>query len=100
MSILINKDTKVLVQGITGREGSFHARQMLEYGTRLVGGVTPGKGGKTRTVPVIGESTTVSIFIASITNRGLFFFTASPTFTSTFEIRLGDGALPRNTPQW
>jgi succinyl-CoA synthetase alpha subunit len=45
MSILINKDTKVIVQGITGDAGSFHAKQMIEYGTRIVGGVTPGKGG-------------------------------------------------------
>jgi succinyl-CoA synthetase alpha subunit len=46
MSILIDKKTRVLVQGITGREGMFHAAQMLEYGTRLVAGVTPGKGGE------------------------------------------------------
>ena len=46
MAILINKNTKVIVQGITGREGSFHAEQMLSYGARVVGGVTPGKGGK------------------------------------------------------
>lgn len=45
MSILINKDTKVVVQGITGRDGSFHAAKMKEYGTRLVAGVSPGKGG-------------------------------------------------------
>ena len=45
MSILVNNDTKVLCQGITGSAGSFHAKQMLEYGTKLVGGVTPGKGG-------------------------------------------------------
>lgn len=45
MSILIKKDTKVIVQGITGQAGSFHARQMKEYGTQVVGGVTPGKGG-------------------------------------------------------
>ena len=45
MSILVNKDTKVIVQGITGGAGSFHATQMLEYGTKIVGGVTPGKGG-------------------------------------------------------
>jgi succinyl-CoA synthetase alpha subunit len=47
MSILINKDTRVLVQGITGREGEFHTRQMLDYGTQVVAGVTPGKGGQT-----------------------------------------------------
>jgi len=45
MGILVDKNTKVLVQGITGREGSFHTKLMLEYGTRIVGGVTPGKGG-------------------------------------------------------
>ena len=45
MSILIDKSTKVLVQGITGSEGSFHSEQMLEYGTDIVAGVTPGKGG-------------------------------------------------------
>ncbi len=45
MSILVNKDSRVLVQGITGSEGSFHAGQMIEYGTNVVGGVTPGKGG-------------------------------------------------------
>ncbi|MCS6771541.1 MAG: succinate--CoA ligase subunit alpha [Kiritimatiellae bacterium] len=46
MSILIDSTTRVLVQGITGRDGSFHAKGMLEYGTKVVGGVTPGKGGE------------------------------------------------------
>ena len=54
MSIWINSETRLVVQGITGREGSFHARQMIEYGTNVVAGVTPGKGGQLfdRTVPV------------------------------------------------
>jgi len=53
MSILINKDTMVVCQGITGQAGSFHAERMLEYGTKLVAGVTPGKGGTTHQgVPV------------------------------------------------
>ncbi|MFQ5746487.1 MAG: succinate--CoA ligase subunit alpha [Gemmatimonadota bacterium] len=46
MSIFIDQDTRLVVQGITGRDGSFHARQMMEYGTRVVAGVTPGKGGR------------------------------------------------------
>lgn len=47
MSILVNKETKVIVQGFTGKEGTFHAEQCLAYGTKIVGGVTPGKGGQT-----------------------------------------------------
>lgn len=45
MSVLVNKNSRIIVQGFTGKEGSFHAEQMIEYGTNLVGGVTPGKGG-------------------------------------------------------
>ncbi|MEO0118569.1 MAG: succinate--CoA ligase subunit alpha, partial [candidate division WOR-3 bacterium] len=46
MSILINKDTKVLVQGITGRDGQFHTQRMINFGTKILAGVTPGKGGQ------------------------------------------------------
>ncbi|MBN2620836.1 succinate--CoA ligase subunit alpha [candidate division WOR-3 bacterium] len=56
MSILVNNDTKVVVQGITGRDGSFHTSQMIKYGTKVVAGVTPGKGGqKLENVPVFNS---------------------------------------------
>jgi len=48
MAILVNKDTRVIVQGLTGREGTFHAKASAAYGTKIVGGVTPGKGGTTK----------------------------------------------------
>jgi len=56
MSILVDEQTRVMVQGITGRDGSFHTGAMLEYGTKVVAGVTPGKGGrKVGTIPVFDK---------------------------------------------
>src|SRR5260221_14724170 len=58
MSVLVNEKTRVVVQGFTGREGTFHAEQMIEYGTKVVAGVTPGKGGnKHLGVPVFNTVT-------------------------------------------
>src|ERR1700716_1869528 len=60
MSILVDKDTRLVVQGLTGKEGTFHSKQMVKYGTNVVGGVTPGKGGTTHEgIPVfntVGEA--------------------------------------------
>ena len=54
MSILVNKDSKIMVQGLTGRQGSFHAQQCIDYGTQIVAGVTPGRGGEEHIgVPVL-----------------------------------------------
>ncbi|MCL4791277.1 MAG: succinate--CoA ligase subunit alpha, partial [Gammaproteobacteria bacterium] len=47
MSILVNKNSRIICQGLTGRQGSFHAQQCIEYGTQIVAGVTPGRGGET-----------------------------------------------------
>ncbi|HEY3817870.1 MAG TPA: succinate--CoA ligase subunit alpha [Polyangiaceae bacterium] len=62
MSVLVDKDTRLLVQGITGSAGGFHAKQMLEYGTQLVGGVTPGRGGEKFEAPVEAGKTSVPVF--------------------------------------
>ena len=91
MSVLVGKNTRVLVQGLTGREGSFHAQQMLDYGTRVVGGVTPGKGGtKHLDVPVFN---TVSEAVnATGANASVIF--VPPPFAADAIFEATDAGLP------
>ena len=91
MSVLVNENTKVIVQGITGGEGSFHAKQMLEYGTQVVGGVTPGKGGQNfEGVPVFD---TVSDAVAETGANASVIF-VPPPFAGDAIMEAADAALP------
>lgn len=84
MSILIDDNTKVIVQGITGRDGSFHTKQMIEYGTKIVGGVTPGKGGqKLEGVPVF--NTVEEALINTEANCSIIFVPAKMASDAIFE---------------
>lgn len=84
MSIIIDKNTRLIVQGITGREGSFHAEQMIEYGTNVVAGVTPGKGGQTvHGVPVF--NTVKEAVEETDANATVIFVPAKFTAESVFE---------------
>ena len=94
MSILIDKNTRVLVQGVTGREGEFHTRQMLDYGTNVVAGVTPGKGGQfiehgDETVPVFN---TVKEAVA-MTNADTSVIFVPPPFGSDAIFEAVDGGI-------
>lgn len=91
MSILVDKNTRLLVQGITGREGSFHARQCREYGTKVVAGVTPGKGGtEHETVPVY--NTVREAVKATGANVSVIF--VPPPFAADAILEAVDAGLP------
>jgi succinyl-CoA synthetase alpha subunit len=91
VSILVDQNTRVIVQGLTGREGSFHAQQMIEYGTRVVGGVTPGKGGsKHLDVPVF--NTVAEAVGETGANASVIF--VPPPFAADAILEAGDAGLP------
>ena len=91
MSVLVDNKTRVVVQGLTGREGSFHAGQMLEYGTKVVAGVTPGKGGtKHLSVPVF--DTVEQAVRATGANASVVF--VPPAFAADAVMEAADAGLP------
>ena len=92
MSIFIDKKTRLLVQGITGRDGSFHAKQMIEYGTQVVGGVTPGKGGQKfeGTVPIFN---TVAEAVKA-TNADATVIYVPPPFAADAMMEAADAGIP------
>jgi len=91
MTVLIDKNTRVIVQGLTGREGSFHAQQMIEYGTKVVGGVTPGKGGtKHLGVPVF--NTVADAALETRANASVIF--VPPPFAADAILEGIDAELP------
>jgi len=91
MSILVDKNTRVIVQGLTGREGSFHAQQMLDYGTKVVGGVTPGKGGtKHLGAPVF--NTVAEAVRETGVNASVIF--VPPPFAADAILEAADAGLP------
>ncbi len=91
MSILINKDTRLIVQGITGTEGTFHTKQMIEYGTNVVGGVTPGKGGTTHEgVPVFNTMKEA----VKETNANASVIYVPPPFAADAIMEAADAGLP------
>jgi len=91
MSVLVNEKTKLIVQGITGREGTFHTEQMIEYGTKVVGGVTPGKGGSVHLgVPVF--NTVAEAARETGANASVIF--VPPPFAADAILEAADAGLP------
>ena len=72
MSVLVNKNSKIIVQGFTGSEGTFHATQMIEYGTNIVGGVTPGKGGQIHLDKPVFNSVAEAVTVAQADTSIIF----------------------------
>lgn len=90
MSILVNKETKVIVQGFTGKEGTFHSEQCLEYGTKIVGGVTPGKGGQTHLGKPVFNTVKQAVKKTSATVSMIF---VPPAFVGDAVMEAADGGI-------
>ena len=92
MSIFIDKSTRLLVQGITGRDGSFHTKQMMEYGTQVVGGVTPGKGGQKFEEKVPIFNTVAEAVKATGANTTVIY--VPPPFAADAMMEAADAGIP------
>jgi succinyl-CoA synthetase alpha subunit len=92
VSVFINKSTRLLVQGITGRDGSFHTKQMMEYGTQVVAGVTPGKGGQTFEGKVPVFNTVADAVAATKPTAAVIYVPAAVASSAIFEA--ADAKLP------
>ncbi|HIP31014.1 MAG TPA: succinate--CoA ligase subunit alpha [Sulfurospirillum arcachonense] len=90
MSILVNKDTKVIVQGFTGKEGTFHAEQCLAYGTKIVGGVTPNKGGQTHLGQPVFNTVKEAVATTGATVSMIF---VPPAFVSDAVMEAADAGI-------
>ena len=90
MSVLVNKDSKIIVQGFTGKEGSFHAEQMINYGTNIVGGVTPGKGGQEHLGKTVYNSVAEAVNIANADTSVIF---VPPRFAADAIMEAADAGI-------
>jgi len=91
LSVLVDKSTRLIVQGLTGKEGTFHARQMVEYGTNIVGGVTPGKGGTTHEgIPVF--NTVADAVKEAGANASVIY--VPPSFAADAVMEAADAGIP------